>query len=259
MQVAGKSRELPGRVSVMGVPIDPWTMRETVMYAKQAVDGGLFAHFIGVNADKLLQMRDNPALDAAVRRCEVINADGASIVLASRLLGTRLPERVAGIDLLYELCSLAQNEGYGVYLLGAHKEIVGQAGEHLLGRYPGLRIVGTRDGYFGPDEYGEVADELARVSPDITFVGITSPKKEELIEFFRHRGLTGVFVGVGGSFDVVSGSLARAPLWMQRMGLEWLFRLVQEPGRLFARYAVGNARFLCLVLREMGLMLRGRS
>lgn len=247
--MTGKS-SLPKRVTVMGAPVDPWTMAQTVERTKELIDFGAFAHLIGVNADKLLQMRDDPEMDAIVRRCEVVNADGASMVMAAQRLGAPVPERVAGIDLMGELCSLAEREGYRVFLLGAKHEVVERTRDVLLGEYPGLRIAGIRDGYFGEEGFDEVAEEVRASGAQITFVGITSPKKERLIERFRELGLKGAYVGVGGSFDVVSGAIPRAPMWMQRAHLEWLFRMMQEPGRLAKRYIVGNARFMALLRKE---------
>lgn len=243
----------------MGAPVDPWTMAQTVDQTKELVDSGAFAHLIGVNADKLLQMRDDPEMDAIVRRCEVVNADGASMVMAAQKLGVPVPERVAGIDLMGELCALAAREGYRVFLLGARREVVERTRDALVGKHPGLGIIGIHDGYFGEDEFDAVAEEVRASGAQITFVGITSPKKERLIERFRELGLRGAFVGVGGSFDVVSGAIPRAPMWMQRAHLEWLFRMMQEPGRLAKRYVIGNARFMGLLRQEEKRMKREAS
>ena len=241
---------LPSRVSVLGASVDPWTMEQTVAATDALIKDGRFAHLIGVNADKLLQMRDDAEMDACVRRCEVVNADGASMVMAANKLGVVLPERVAGIDLMWELCALAEREGHRVYLLGAKAEVVEKTADVLAEKYPGMAIVGYRDGYFGNDEFDAVIAQVEETKPDIVFVGITSPKKERLIERFRELGAKGAFVGVGGSFDVVSGNIPRAPMWMQRANLEWLFRMMQEPKRLVKRYVVGNTRFYLLLRKE---------
>lgn len=241
---------LPARVDVMGVPVDPWTMEQTVEATDAMIKDGRFAHLIGVNADKLLQMRDDPEMDACVRRCEVVNADGASMVMAAKKLGVELSERVAGIDLMWELCALAEREGHRVYLLGAKAEVVAKTAEVLAERYPHMTIAGYRSGYFKDEEFDAVVAEVEEARPGIVFVGITSPKKERLIERFRELGAKGAFVGVGGSFDVVSGDIPRAPMWMQRANLEWLFRMMQEPKRLVRRYVVGNARFYLLLRKE---------
>lgn len=235
----------------MGCPVDPWTMEQTVEVTDVLIKGGHFAHLMGVNADKMLQMRDDPEMDACVRRCEIVNADGASMVMAARKLGVNLPERVAGIDLMWELCTLAEREGHRVYLLGAKAEVVAKTAEVLAERYPNMTIAGYRDGYFKDDEFDDVVAEVEQTRPEIVFVGITSPKKERLIERFRELGAKGAFVGVGGSFDVVSGNIPRAPMWMQRANLEWFFRMMQEPRRLVRRYVVGNTRFYLLLRKEL--------
>lgn len=241
--------DLPRRVEVLGVPVDPWTMVQTVQAADWLASEGKFAHLIGVNADKLLQMQDDSEMDAIVRHCEIVNTDGASMVMAANKLGVVVPERVAGIDLMWELCDLAERKGYPIYLIGAKDEVVRKTAAVLQEHYPRIVISGFRDGYFKDDEFDIVVEQVRETKPVIVFVGITSPKKERLIERFRKHGATGVFVGVGGSFDVVSGNIPRAPIWMQRANLEWLFRMTQEPKRLVKRYMVGNARFY-MVLRK---------
>ncbi len=247
----------PDRVKVMGVPLDPFTMSQTVSKTKEFIDAGVFAHLIGVNADKYLQMIDSKEMDSLVKNCELINADGASMVLAAKILGVEIPERVAGVDLMYELCSLANDNEYKVYLLGAKDSVVKETKDALISLYPNIDIIGCRDGYFSPDDWFDISQDLKRLNPDIIFVGITSPIKENLIEYFRSQGMRGAYVGVGGSFDVVSGNIARAPKWVQNIKLEWLFRLLQEPKRLFKRYAVGNTRFIRLVYLERKAIRKG--
>lgn len=246
--------DLPSRVVVMGASVDPWNMSQTIKATNWLISHGRFAHLIGVNADKLLQMRDQPEMAAIVSRCEIVNADGASMVMAAEKLGQSLPERVAGIDLMWELCLLAERKGYPVYLLGAKATVVEETAQVLKRKYPEINICGYRDGYFGESEFDSVVSQVEELKPAIVFVGITSPKKERLIERFRELGAKGAFVGVGGSFDVVSGNIPRAPMWMQRANLEWLFRMMQEPTRLVKRYVVGNARFFKLLHEEQKQM-----
>lgn len=240
----------PSRVEVMGILVDPFTMEQTVSKALDYANDRRFAHFVGVNADKYLQMKDNAEIDEIVRRCEVINADGASLVMASNVLGVYVPERVAGVDLMDELCAAAETEQIGVYLLGAKPEIVDACAQSLLTKYPDLPLVGYKDGYFSEDEYDAVGEDIKASGASIVFVGITSPKKEQVIEHFRNQGVNAVFLGVGGSFDVISGAIKRAPLWMRKAKVEWLYRMMQEPRRLVKRYLIGNARFLVSLMRE---------
>lgn len=182
---------------------------------------------------------------------ELFNADGASVVLASKYLKKPLPERVAGIDLMLDLVQLASREHYKVFLLGAKQEIVEKTKAVLLENNPGLEIVGIRNGYFKEENWGEVAEEIRKSGAQLVFVGITSPLKEYIVENFqKEQHLNCVFMGVGGSFDVISGSIPRAPIWMQKCNLEWLFRVMQEPKRLFKRYFVGNWKFIMAVVKE---------
>jgi N-acetylglucosaminyldiphosphoundecaprenol N-acetyl-beta-D-mannosaminyltransferase len=240
----------PRRVSILGTSIDPYTMDQTIQKTKEIINSGEFAHLIGVNADKILQIRSDSTMKEIVNRCEIVNADGASMLIAAKRLNVNLPERVAGIDLMLNLCKMAQEEKLKVFLLGAKQEVVEKTSSALLHKYPNLNICGIRNGYFNDNEFDAIAEEVSKSQPDIVFVGITSPKKELLIERFRELGLQGAFVGVGGSFDVVSGNIPRAPLWMQKAKLEWLFRLCQEPGRLLKRYLVGNIQFLHILNKE---------
>ena len=249
---------MPRRIEVAGIPIDPWTMAQTVEMADRYISCEYFAHFIGINADKLLQMKDDPWMDSCARRCEVINADGASMVLAARSLGNAVPERVAGVDLMKELCALAEKRKYKVYFLGAKDEAVKKTVCVLEREFPDLPVAGFRNGYFQESEFDAVVDEVVSTCPAIIFVGITSPKKERLIERFREKGAVGIFIGVGGSFDVVSGDIPRAPLWMQKANLEWFFRMVQEPERLAKRYIVGNIRFSLILVKEAWRRLRAK-
>lgn len=249
----------PPRTQILGVPVDPFSMEQTIHRANDLLDEGIFAHLIGVNADKVLQAKDDASVKAALERCELVNADGASMLLAARWLNVPIPERVAGIDLMDELCTLAARRGSAVYLLGAKPNVVADARLNLQKKHPALNVVGIRDGYFGEEEYVAVGAAITKLNPAIVFVGITSPKKEILIESFRDQGLTGLFVGVGGSFDVVSGHIPRAPGWVQRLHCEWLFRMLQEPRRLFKRYLVGNTRFLILLGREKLKFGKGRT
>ncbi len=253
------SKRSPSRVEIMGIPIDPLNMEQTVDLIDAYIDEGKFCHAMGVNADKFLQMKDDAWMDACVRRCEVINADGASMVMAADRLGKNLPERVAGVDLMWELCSLAEKRGYPIYLLGAKPEVVEKAADVLQEKYPALKIAGFRDGYFSESEFESVAAEVEQAQPTIIFVGITSPKKEHLIECCRDQGSQHVFVGVGGTFDVISGNMHRAPMWMRKMNLEWLYRLFQEPRRLVKRYVVGNTRFYMCLRKESKIQKKANA
>jgi N-acetylglucosaminyldiphosphoundecaprenol N-acetyl-beta-D-mannosaminyltransferase len=203
-----------------------------------------------VNAAKIVQAQDDPELAEVIASCDLINADGMAVVWAGRILGVPVPERVAGIDLMEALLGRSGERGWRVYLLGARQDVVEEVVRREVSRHPRLDIVGYRNGYWSPGEEASVVHEIAQARPDVLFVAMSSPKKEHFVG--RHKDDLAVpfVMGVGGSFDVVAGRVSRAPLWMQRAGLEWAHRLLQEPRRMARRYAVGNTRFILLVLRH---------
>lgn len=237
------------RVSFLECPLDLVAPKEILEHAAMALKGRARLRIEGLNVAKLVEARGDPALMAALREAEVVHVDGAGISLGLKILGIAPPERRAGIDLMVELCGLAAALDQSVYLLGARSEIVRAAARRLTENMPGLKIAGIRDGYFSEYEEEDIAEAIRGSGAGILFIGISSPKKEHFLrKHWRHLGVS-VGMGVGGSFDVISGTLRRAPVWMQRHGLEWLFRLRQEPVRLFRRYARTNLCFLGLLIR----------
>ncbi|MBE5965887.1 MAG: WecB/TagA/CpsF family glycosyltransferase [Lachnospiraceae bacterium] len=238
------------RITILDTMIDALTIRETIDLVEEYVQRKEPLHLMGVNADKINMLGKNPRLKKIVNGCGIINADGASVVLASKFLGKQLPERVAGIDLMQDLVALSADRGYRVYFLGAKQEIVEKTAAVLKERYPDLNTVGIHNGYFEKKDWHAIYMEVKNADPDFVFVGITSPLKEYLVDYMQRQGLKCVFMGVGGSFDVISGSIPRAPVWMQKMNLEWFFRGLQEPRRLCKRYFVGNFKFIKDVFKE---------
>ncbi len=207
-----------------------------------------------VNAAKLVNMRRDPRLADAVRASQLVLADGMSVVWAARLLGRPLPERVAGIDLFARLLLLADQRGYRVYFLGATQAVLDELLRRIGAAYRGLRIAGAHHGYFDAARAPRIAREIQRSAPDLLFVAMTSPRKETFLARFGPALDVPVCHGVGGSFDVFAGVVRRAPCLLQSCGLEWLYRVWQEPRRMWRRYLVTNTLFLGLVLREL---LRG--
>lgn len=238
------------RICILNTLIDKFTMDETIHEVNKYIMGKEPLHLMGVNADKVNMLNQNERLKEIVNNCGIINADGASVVLASKYLKYPLPERVAGIDLMLGLIELAEQKGYSVYFLGAKQNVVERTAQVLQNKHPNLKISGIKNGYFSENQWEEVAENLEQKQPQIVFIGITSPIKEYLVEYLQSKGLTSVFMGVGGSFDVISGEIPRAPLWMQKINLEWLFRVLQEPRRLFKRYFIGNFKFIYSVILE---------
>ena len=243
--------ETAERARVLGCEIDRVDFEHALHICEQAIESRHFVQHMAVNAAKLVTMRHDEALRRSVTGCDLITADGQSIVWASRLLGDPLPERVAGIDLMVGLLQRASLRGYRVYILGAKPEVLEAAVIAIRARYPGVVIAGARHGYYSDAEADEVATEIAASKPDILFVAMTSPRKEYFLERYGHDVSAPFVMGVGGAVDVLAGITKRAPVALQRLGVEWLFRLAQEPRRLARRYLQTNLIFLGLVSRAL--------
>lgn len=238
------------RQQLFGLRIDALTREQVLVEARSALDSGERLLIGVVNAAKVVKLRSDALLRDSILACDLVLADGQSVVWASRILGRPLPERVAGIDLFEDLLGLAEREHRSVYLLGATDEVLRSLRTNLGLRWPGLRIAGCRDGYFADAEAARIAADIAASGADMLFLGITSPKKEIFLR--THGAALGVPImhGVGGSFDVLAGVTRRAPLRWQRYGLEWAYRVWQEPRRLWKRYLTTNLQFLSLLARE---------
>ncbi len=246
----------PAIRDVLGIPIAAATMSEVLDLIDQTIASRRQLRIGVVNAAKIVNMRRDALLRKDVLGSDIILADGASVVWASRVLGCRLPERVAGIDLMQGMLERGSRRGYAVYCLGATDEVLDRTIARIAIEYPGVRIVGRRNGYFTKDDERSVAGEIAASGADILFVAMTSPKKENFLGAWGAELNVPICHGVGGSFDVMAGKVRRAPRLWQMLGLEWLYRVKQEPRRLWRRYLITNTLFTVAVVREL---LRGTS
>jgi N-acetylglucosaminyldiphosphoundecaprenol N-acetyl-beta-D-mannosaminyltransferase len=203
-----------------------------------------------VNVDKLVKASRDPELRRIINGCALINADGMPVVWASRLLGRPLKERVAGIDLFEALMRRAGERGWRVFLLGAREEVVRAVCDTYQRRYPQLVIAGYRNGYWSEQEEAAVVEQIQSSCAELLFVAISSPKKEQFLGRYQGAMQIPFAMGVGGTFDVAIGKVRRAPLWMQRAGLEWFYRFLQEPRRMFRRYFIDDLAFVWLLIKE---------
>ena len=236
------------RVQLFDCPVDILTMAETVDIATRAMRERRPTHHVAINVAKLVNMRDQPDLKSDVAHADIAGIDGMGIILALKLKRVPVPERVPGVDLMQKLLAVCAQQGFRPYFLGAEPSIVAAAAAVAQQRYPNLQFAGIRDGYFKPaDEPGIVA-AIRASGADCLFVGMPTPAKERFLA--AHRAELGVafIMGVGGSFDILAGKTRRAPESLQRSGLEWLYRIYQEPRRMWWRYARTNLIFARLLL-----------
>jgi N-acetylglucosaminyldiphosphoundecaprenol N-acetyl-beta-D-mannosaminyltransferase len=240
----------PETVTLFGITVNNLTMEETVDRIEAMIGDGAIHQHVVVNVDKIVKMESNPALRAAVLDCDLINADGQPVIWVSSLVQAPLKERVTGIDLFDALIARCAERGRRPYLVGARQEVVEKTVEELKKKYPKLQLAGWRDGYWSAEEEARVVQEIKAARPDVLCMAVGSPKQELFLNKWKKEMQVPFVMGVGGSFDVTAGVLKRAPLWMQDSGLEWLFRLVQEPRRLWRRYLVEDMAFFRLVWRE---------
>ncbi len=243
-----------GHVTIGGVRFDNVTMEEAIERIEELVACGVPSLVVTPNVDHLVRLQDDGAYRGIVEEAALVLVDGQPIVWASRLLGRRLKERVAGSDLMPRLCERAAERGYRVFFLGGEDGTAVEASRRLCELYPGLEVAGTHCPPHGfelcANENRRIAEKMRAAGADIVFVGLGSPKQEKWIA--EHMGEYGapVSIGVGIAFSFVAGRVKRAPVAMRRMGLEWLYRLYKEPRRLWRRYLVRGTRFAPIVMRE---------
>ena len=240
------------RVDVLGVPISAITLDAAVDRVTAWVESGAREYVCVTGVHGVVECQRDPALLEVHRRAGMVTPDGMPMVWSGRWAGAEI-ERVYGPDLMLALCERASRRRWGVFLYGGREGVPERLAERLVARYPGLRIVGTLSPPFRPlteDEDEAAVAAINAAAPDLVWVGLSTPKQERWMADHVGRLRTGVLLGVGAAFDIHAGVVRQAPRWMQRAGLEWLFRLLVEPGRLWRRYLRSNPRFVVSILRR---------
>lgn len=237
-------------ISFLGARFHSLSCEGTLAAINQRLQAGRFTQHGALNVAKLVHMRTDPVLRDAVMACDIINPDGMGVVWGARILGHDVPERVTGVDLFDALLALAENKKWPVFFLGARDEVLQKAVSIIKEKHPLLPIAGYHHGYFWDDEKS-VVDQIQASKARLLFVAITPPKKEIFINKWSKELGVDFVMGVGGTFDIVAGKTRRAPKWMQAGGMEWLYRLIQEPRRMWKRYLVTNAIYLWLLMQAL--------
>jgi N-acetylglucosaminyldiphosphoundecaprenol N-acetyl-beta-D-mannosaminyltransferase len=239
------------RIHLTGCPVDRLSFEETVKELCRRIDSGVRTHVIFINAAKVVRYSKSAPFRTIINRADLLLADGVPIVWAARLLRRPLPGRVNGTDLMEHMIAVAAERGYRLFFLGATQEVILQAVNEFRRRHPKLKVAGFHNGYFGDAEHEAIIQEINSSGADLLLVGMSTPQKELWVDQNLNRLQVAVAQGVGGSFDVAAGVVSRAPRWMQHNGLEWFYRVLQEPQRLWRRYLETNCAFLWLVLRDL--------
>lgn len=243
--------ESSNKVDLLGIAVDALTMEETLERIDRAILSKQGINHVVINAWTMVAMQDDEGLRKSVSSCDLISADGQSIVWACSYLGRPLPERVPGTEVMENLVERSAQKGFKVFFLGAKEEVVQKVVQIYSEKLGSEVIAGFRNGYFKAEEEEEIAKQIGESGAQILFIAMPSPQKENFI--FNHNELMkGVVykIGIGGAFDVVAGVTKRAPIWMQKNGLEWFYRFIQEPRRMWKRYFIGNFKYVFLILKE---------
>lgn len=235
-------------LKILGVRVDKVDMMGALCIVDSLMQRGGFHHIITLNAEIIYQAQFNHPLKELINSADLVTPDGAGIVWAAGYLGDPVPERVTGIDLMLELCKQAHLNRWRVYLLGGAPGVDDEAGDKLREQYPNINIVGTHNGYFKDAEEDKVFEQVRQAEPDLIFVALGAPRQEFWIREHKEKLPVKIAVGVGGSFDVVSGRVKRAPVWMQKLKLEWLARLIKEPWRI--KRMLSLPKFVLMVMKS---------
>jgi len=242
------------QVDIMGIGFNNLTMEETIEKVEQLINAQKPSMIFTLNVHRTVSAIQNRSIKEIYDIADIILPDGVPLVWISRILGNPLKERIAGADLFPLFCETASRKGYKIFLLGAAPGIAEKTKEILEKRHSGIKVVGTFSPSFGfendVDENRKIVSIIKKANPDVLFIALGHPKEEEWILKYRNEIKVPVSIGIGATFDFISGKLRRAPKWLQTIGLEWFFRICQEPRRLWKRYLIGNTYFIWLVFRK---------
>lgn len=241
------------RIKFMNTEIDNLTMKETLDEIDKLILKNDKSYVVTPNVDHIVQLETDVDLKNIYRDASLILADGKPLLWISKWYKTPIKEKISGSDLFPLLCEMAAKKGYSMFFLGAAEGVAAKAAENLKKKYNGLKIVGTYSPPYGFEkdeiESEKIIDMVKEAHPDILILGLGSPKQEKFIYKYRNRLNIPISLGLGASFDFEAGNIKRAPKWMSNHGLEWLFRITQEPKRMTKRYLVDDRKILSLVVR----------
>lgn len=228
---------MSSKVDILGVKVDSMTMAETVARIGEYLEAGEPQLIATANAEMIMRATGDKELKDILNQAAIVTPDGAGTVWAAHHLGYGMPERVAGYDLSQKLMEISLQKGWKFFFFGSAPGVAEKARKKAERTYPGIKVVGTRNGYFRQEEEPEILDEIRQAQPDILLAALGVPKQEKWLSKYKDELRVPISIGVGGTLDVMAGVMKRAPVWMQKARLEWLFRGALQPkraGRLMA-------------------------
>ncbi|AZR72198.1 hypothetical protein BBF96_01570 [Anoxybacter fermentans] len=239
------------KVKILGIQVDIITMEEALRWIEDAIEEKKPRQIITGNPEMVMAAQKNEKFFQIMNQADLVVPDGIGLLLVARyFLGVDMPERVTGFDLSTRLFERALNKGYSIYLLGGALGVAEKAKKNLIRQYPGLKIVGTHHGYLNEENRSKVVSEIQNLRPDLLFVGMGAPRQEIFIATYKNQLKVPVSIGIGGSIDIWAGEKRRAPQWMQKIHLEWFYRLVKEPYRFFRMLALPKFVFYSVLYKE---------
>lgn len=241
------------RMKFLNTEVDNLTMDEAVSKIEQLIINKKTSYVVTPNVDHIVKLENDIEFQSVYKNADLILTDGMPLVWISKIKKNPIKEKVSGSDLFPKVCDLASKKGYKIFLLGAAEGIAAKAAINLEKKYKGLNIVGTYSPSYGFENKKEEIDNIIKIinksKPDILAVGLGAPKQEKFIYKYRNQLNVPVSLAIGASIDFEAGNVNRAPRWMQKSGLEWFYRLIKEPKRMFKRYLVDDLKVLPIIIK----------
>ena len=241
------------RIKFLNTYIDNLTMEEALLRIDELIKGSNHAYVVTPNVDHIVKLEKDEKFRQVYNDADLILADGMPLIWISKVLKTSIKEKVSGSDLFPKVCEMASQKKYSIFLLGAAEGVAEKAAEKLCKRYKGLKVVGVYSPPYGfeknENEIAKIIDMVKSCKPKILAVGVGAPKQEKFIYKYKEVMNVPISLAVGASIDFEAGNVKRAPLWMQKSGLEWLYRLCKEPKRMFRRYLIDDLKIVKIVIK----------
>ena len=241
------------RIRFLNTQVDNLTMTEAINEIDKLVQKRVPSYVVTPNVDHIVKLEKDEEFKNVYKNADLILTDGMPLIWISKLKGNPIKEKVSGSDLFPKVCKLASNKGYSIFLLGAAEGVADKAAEKLKNKYKGLNIAGTYSPSYGFEKKNDEIEKIIKIinecKPDILAVGLGAPKQEKFLYKYKDKLNVPISLAVGASIDFEAGNIERAPIWMQKSGLEWFYRLCKEPKRMFRRYIVEDFKILSIYLK----------